>query len=94
MNAVQMETKPLFTPQRTRVLNLCAKGYHNREIAELMNVCRATVDSHMKYIRKQTGIKSRTLLAFYALGKGLVTQDEIKLAMRREQWDSRKSIDA
>lgn len=87
MNAVQTEnsTNSLLTPRQTRILNLIAKGYNSEDISRMLKVNRNTVHGHLKLIRRKTGITSNTLLGFYALGKGIVTQEEIHTAMRRQQ---------
>lgn len=92
MNAVQIDNS-LFTPQETRVLILIAKGYSSEDISKLLKINKCTVHSHLKAVRRKTGISSCVLLGFYALGKGLVTQDEIKIAIRREQREASKRHD-
>lgn len=77
--------RPLLTHQQKRVLILITKGYNDKEIAELLSISTGTLYGHIRAIKIKTGIRSRVLLAFYALGKGMVTQDEIKEAIKREK---------
>lgn len=65
--------------------NLLAQGLTNQEIAEKLGISRSTVKSIIDDIERETGIHNRILLAFYALGKGIVTQNEIKAAISRER---------
>lgn len=78
--------KPIcLSKQQIRALSLITQGYDNEEIAAILKVRRSTLDNHIKAIKRKTGIRSRVLLAFYALGKGMVTQDEIRTAIRRDR---------
>ena len=67
------------------ILKLAALGYSNQEIAEKIYFDSQTVDRYIALIKRKTGIYNRVLLAFYALGKGIVTQDEIKAAIIEEK---------
>lgn len=78
-------TRRPLAPQQQKVLVLIAQGYTNNEIMTLLNIARATVTTHIATISRKTGIKSRVLLAFYALAQGIVTQDDIKDAIKRDR---------
>lgn len=78
-------------PRQKHVLILVTKGYENEEIANILTITPHTVNNHLKHIKKRAGTHSRVLLGFYALQHGLVTWDEIKLAMQREAV--RKRVD-
>lgn len=75
--------RPLLSQQQKRVLILIATGYNDRAIAHFLSISTGTLYGHIRAIKAKTGIRSRVLLAFYALGKGMVTQDEIRAAIRR-----------
>lgn len=72
-----------------KLLNLLAQGLTNQEIADKIGITKKTVERRIEDIRANIGIHNRILLAFYALGKGLVTQDEIKAAIAREKRGNR-----
>lgn len=67
------------------ILKLVALGYSNQQIAEKIYFDSQTVDRYIALIKRKTGIYNRILLAFYALGKGIVTQSEIKTAIIKEK---------
>ena len=53
------EPRVHLTPAQTRVLDLLAEGYSNREIAELMGVTVGTVKMHFFNIYKLLNVSSR-----------------------------------
>lgn len=73
------------------VLSLVAQGLTNQEIADLLKVECDTINSYLRTIRLKTGIRNRVLLSFYALGKGIVTQDEIRAAINQEREREKKA---
>lgn len=84
MNTTKEAVRPL-TPQQTKILALIAKGHSDREIANRLSIRGCTLYGHIHAIKVKTGIHSRVLLAFYALGKGFVTQDDIRAAIKRDK---------
>ncbi len=74
--------------QGEQILRLLGKS--NIEIARELRLSRKTVGRWLDYARKQLGIHSRTLLAFYALGKGMVSQAEIKAAIKEQEIQGKK----
>jgi DNA-binding CsgD family transcriptional regulator len=68
-----------------KILNLVAQGLGDQEIADRLLTTKKTVSRYLQVIRKKTGIRNRILLSFYALGKGMVTQEEIKQAIQKEK---------
>lgn len=68
-----------------KILNLVAQGLGDQEIADQLLTTKKAVGRYLQAIRKKTGIRNRVLLSFYALGKGIVTQEEIKQAIQREK---------
>ena len=67
----EMDYKQLSERQR-EILVMLARGYSNRQIAELLKISPKTVDFHRARIMKKLGIKGRVALAQYALRHGLV----------------------
>lgn len=49
-----------LTPRESQVLDLLAKGYLYKEIADAMNVAFATVHSHIRNIYEKLQVRSRT----------------------------------
>ena len=74
------------TEREEEILALLALGLENKQIAEKMHFSLSVITNHICNIKIKTGIQSRTLLAFYALGKGYVSETRIKSAIARQQW--------
>lgn len=70
-----------ITPREAEVLALIAQGLNNTEISEKMRVSYQTTKNNITHIIQKTGIGNRTLLAFYALRMGYVTQQQIDNAI-------------
>ena len=56
-----------LTPKQKEVLELVVKGYTNKEIAELLEVSKKTVDNHVSTVLKKMGVTRRTQLPFEML---------------------------
>jgi signal transduction histidine kinase/DNA-binding NarL/FixJ family response regulator len=56
-----------LTPKQREVLELVVKGYTNKEIAELLEVSKKTVDNHVSTVLKKMGVTRRTQLPFEML---------------------------
>jgi DNA-binding NarL/FixJ family response regulator len=61
-----------LSEREREILVMLARGYSNRQIAELLKISPKTVDFHRARIMKKLGIKGRVALAQYALRHGLV----------------------
>lgn len=67
-----------FVPEHTlsereaEILQLVSKGCSNREIAELTQLSRFTVESYTKTIYRKLAVRSRTAAVFTARAKGLL----------------------
>lgn len=58
------------------VIRLVAKGYTNKEIADMLNLSIHTIISHRKNITAKLGIKTISGLSIYALLNGIIQSDE------------------
>jgi DNA-binding CsgD family transcriptional regulator len=67
------------------ILHLAALGHTDQEIANSLSTTRKAISRHLKLIRDKTGIHNRILLAFYTLGKGIVTPDDVKAAIKKQR---------
>ena len=54
------------------ILGLVAQGYGNREIAELLNLSRLTIEAHTRNIYRKLAVGSRTAAVFEARVLGLL----------------------
>lgn len=77
--------KQELSNRQTQILQSIAKGLRDAKICKELGISRCTVHSHMQYIKKKLGIRNRILLAFYALQKGIITQEDIDDAIIAEQ---------
>lgn len=50
-----------FTPAEIQMANLIKQGQTTKEIAELLNVAKSTIDFHRDNIRKKLGIKNKSV---------------------------------
>lgn len=51
---------------------MVARGYSNREIAELTTLSRFTIEDHTKSIYRKLAVRSRTAAVFEAKAMGLL----------------------
>lgn len=61
-----------LTPREEEVLSYFAKGYTNKEIAEMLFLSVKTVESHKSKIMDKLGLRTRPELVKYALKHGLL----------------------
>jgi two-component system response regulator NreC len=64
-----------LSEREREVLSLAAKGYGNKEIAELLFISVKTVESHKSNVMEKLGLKTRPELIQYAMKKGLLQFD-------------------
>lgn len=64
--------------RETEVLQLVAKGYMNKQIADSLSISMHTVISHRKNLTRKLGINTVSGLTIYALLNGLITFEEIQ----------------
>ena len=77
--------KQELSPTQTKIIMLLAKGSQNSEISKEINMKPRTLYTHLEDIKQRLGIRRRVLLAFYALQKGIITQEDINDAITNEQ---------
>ena len=64
---------PEMSPRQTEILNLIAKGFSNKEIAEIIGISPETVKEHVAKILHSIGASSRAEAATIAVNLGLIT---------------------
>ncbi|AJY75384.1 response regulator transcription factor [Paenibacillus beijingensis] len=72
------ESADLFetlSEREKEVLEMTAKGYANKEIAEQLIISVKTVEAHKSNVMEKLGLKSRPELVKYAVKKGLLQFD-------------------
>ena len=68
-----LQSRPELSPRQLEILNLIAKGFSNKEIAEIAGASLETVKAHIKKILERMGASSRTEAAALALEMHLIT---------------------
>lgn len=70
------DSKPVaddaLTSREEEILRLVARGYSNREIAELTKLSRFTIEGYTKSIYRKLAVSSRTAAVFEAKSLGLL----------------------
>lgn len=69
----EMKSMPEMSQRQLEILNLVAKGFSNKEIADILGVSLETVKDHIKKILLKMGAASRTEAASLAVNLQLVT---------------------
>ncbi len=64
-----------LTNREREILKLIAEGHTNQEIADLLVLSTATVQTHRAHIMAKLGLHSRTELIKYAIRRGFITLD-------------------
>ena len=73
----QREKPEISVTKREReVLKFVVKGYTSKEIAEVLFIAKATVDTHRKNLLSKFKLKNTANLVKFALEKGLVEKEE------------------
>ena len=60
-----------LSPRELEVVQLLARGLTNREIASALAISEKTVGTHIDHIMTKVGLRSRTLIALWAVEGGL-----------------------
>lgn len=55
-----------LTPREREILDLLARGYRNREIAQMLSVSTSTIKAHLRHIYRKLHIRSRVEAALSA----------------------------
>lgn len=70
--SVAQAERRVLSEREDEILGLVARGYSNREIAELTKLSRFTIESHVKAIYRKLAVGSRTAAVFEAKSLGLL----------------------
>ena len=62
-----------LTPRETEILDYMAKGYLNKQIADVLNVSEQTIKNHITSILRKLNANARTQAVIVAIKKGLIT---------------------
>ena len=68
-----LNSVPEMSQRQLEILNLVAKGFSNKEIADILGVSLETIKDHVKKILLKMGATSRTEAASLAVNLQLVT---------------------
>jgi len=71
-NGASSSTYETLSDREKEVVSLIAKGYSNKEIAELLIISVKTVETHKGNLMEKLGLKTRPELVKYAMQKGLL----------------------
>jgi DNA-binding NarL/FixJ family response regulator len=76
--AILTERRPAnpLTPRESEVLELVARGRHNREIAEALGLSEQTVKNHLSSILHRFGVPNRRAAITYAVRHGWISLQE------------------
>jgi DNA-binding NarL/FixJ family response regulator len=66
-----------LSQREQKILRLIALGKENPEIADELHLAKQTVKNISCSIRKKLGLKSRVLVAYWAIQAGIVSWDEV-----------------
>ncbi len=67
----------ILSDREIEVMSFIVQGYINKEIADLLNIGLATVNTHRKNIMDKLGMKSVSALTIYAVTHGYVDINKI-----------------
>ncbi len=65
-----------LTPREKEILKLVAEGHSNRDIASLLYLSPATIQTHRSNIMSKLQVHSRSELTKYAISRGIITLDK------------------
>lgn len=83
-----------LTDREREVLTLIAKGYGNKEAAELLSISVKTVESHRARIMEKLNLHTRPELVDYAIQKGLLDLDYAHSPQQLEAGESCGNMNA
>ncbi len=70
----ERETQPRLTKREAEVLDLVAKGFSNKEIAEILGFTEDGAKHHMRSIFAKLGVTARTEAVSEGLKRGIIRQ--------------------
>ncbi|MFL0365595.1 response regulator [Pseudobacillus sp. 179-B 2D1 NHS] len=70
-----LSTYKLLSNREEEILVFIAKGYSNKEIAEILYISVKTVETHKSRIMDKLGLQKRHELVAYAMKKGMLSLD-------------------
>lgn len=65
-----------LTPREKEILKLIAEGHSNRDIASMLFLSPATIQTHRSNIMLKLQVHSRSELTKYAISRGIITLDK------------------
>jgi DNA-binding NarL/FixJ family response regulator len=68
--------RPALTARETELLQLFAKGYNNKEIAERLDLAAKTVETYKARVMEKLGFRSRVQVIQYAIHQGWLQLSE------------------
>lgn len=80
-----------LTRAEIKVIRLLAQGYRYIDIAAHLGIEPTTVHRHVQDIMAVLGLRSRTLIAVYAIKAGLIALEDIDLTSRIAQRNEEAS---
>jgi DNA-binding NarL/FixJ family response regulator len=63
----------IVTVRKTRVDQLVAEGHSNKEVAEVLGVSPATVETHRAHILQKLDVHNTAELVLYAVRRGVIS---------------------
>ena len=76
--AAAADQSEALSPRESEVLDLLAKGFLYKEIADQMKISYATVHTHIRHVYEKLHVRSRTEAVAKHLGKGLPRFETVK----------------
>ena len=64
-----------LTSRELEVLRMVAKGWGNKEIANVLNIAEVTVKLHVSHVLEKLNVKDRTEAATAAVQRGIISLD-------------------
>ncbi|BAQ63522.1 response regulator transcription factor [Geminocystis sp. NIES-3709] len=69
---IQVPKSVELTPTETKVVDLVAQGFSNKDISQALGVSQRTIESHVSNMLNKTGLHNRTELSRWAIQNELV----------------------
>ena len=69
--------QPLLSPREVEVAVLLAKGYINKEIADVLHISLSTVITHLERIKEKLHARSLADVVLYVVMQGIVTVEAL-----------------